>query len=241
MAAPIIEVRGLGKEYREQDVTTVGLASVDITIKEGEFVAIVGPSGSGKSTLLQILGCLDRPTKGTYRLAGKDLTSFSDEELAQVRNEMLGFVFQAFNLMPRQSVLENVKMPLIYADIPEPARTQRAQAMVDLVGLTNRSDFAAAKLSGGQKQRVAIARALVNNPRVIFADEPTGSLDSRSGEVITRFLQDLNDQGNTIVLVTHESYVAMAAKRMVSIRDGVIESDTVIDKRRIIAEQGFEK
>src|SRR3989338_10092000 len=179
----LIEIKNLSKIYRDNEIETVGLNNISLKIDEGEFVAIMGPSGSGKSTLLQILGCLDRPTSGQYLIDGKFLDNYTDNELAKIRNKKMGFVFQAFNLLPRLSVLENVKLPLIYGGIGEPRRTEIAKKMVDLVGLSERKNHEAAKLSGGQKQRVAIARALVNDPKVIFADEPTGNLDSKSGAV----------------------------------------------------------
>lgn len=237
----LISVKNLSKIYETDGAETVGLKNIDLTIDEGEFVAVVGPSGSGKSTLLQVLGCLDRPTSGEYMLDGKNLQDYNDKELAEVRNKKMGFVFQQFNLLPRQSVLENIKLPLVYAGINEPERTNTAQKMIDLVDLRERADFLTTKLSGGQKQRVAIARALANDPKIIFADEPTGSLDSKSGETILDFLQELNDKGHTIVLVTHESYVANSAKRIVHLRDGNIEKDEKVINRRIISEDGFKR
>ncbi len=237
----LIQARNLTKIYRDNGVETLGLDGIDLDINDGEFVAIVGPSGSGKSTLLQMLGCLDRPTSGTYHFNGTDVMTATDKELAYIRNRDMGFVFQAFNLLPRQTVLDNIKLPLIYAGISEPERTARSAKFVDMVGLADRQDYKAAKLSGGQKQRVAIARALINEPKVIFADEPTGSLDSKSGEVVLEFLQKLNDEGHTIVLVTHESYVAESAKRIVHVRDGKIEKDEQVTERRIIADHGFTK
>lgn len=238
---PLISVKNLSKIYETDGAETVGLKNVDLVINEGEFVAVVGPSGSGKSTLLQVLGCLDRPTSGEYMLEDKNLKDYSDKELAEVRNKKMGFVFQQFNLLPRQSVLENIKLPLLYAGVNEPERTNIAQRMVDLVDLKDRADFLTTKLSGGQKQRVAIARALANNPKIIFADEPTGSLDSKSGETILDFLQELNDKGHTVVLVTHESYVANSAKRIVHLRDGNIDKDEKVINRRIISKEGFKR
>src|SRR3989339_498172 len=237
----LIEVKSLERIYVDGDVRTPGLNGVDLAINEGEFVAIIGPSGSGKSTLLQILGVLDRPSGGEYIFNGHNITEYSDDQLAHIRNKEMGFVFQAFNLLPKLTVLENVKLPLIYARLSEEERDKRARDMVSLVDLNDRVDFKTTKLSGGQKQRVAIARALVNNPKVIFADEPTGSLDSKSGEIIMSFLQDLHSQGNTIILVTHESYVAECAERILHIKDGLIDRDEKVQNRRLIAKQGFFK
>ncbi|MFA7201834.1 MAG: ABC transporter ATP-binding protein [Candidatus Paceibacterota bacterium] len=237
----LIETKNLQKTYSQDDVETRAVRGIDLVIREGEFVAIVGPSGSGKSTLMQMLGFLDRPTAGEYYFEGKNVSSLTDEALARIRNQKVGFVFQAFNLLPRQSVVENVKLPLIYAGIKEPERTRRAVDLVTLVGLADRANYKTQKLSGGQKQRVAIARALVNKPKIIFADEPTGSLDSKSGEVVLRFLQNLHAQGNTIILVTHESYVAESAERILHIKDGELDHDEEVKHRRIIADDGFKK
>lgn len=237
----LIETKNLVKVYRDESVDTRALDGVSLTINDGEFLAITGASGSGKSTLLQVLGCLDRPTGGEYLFEGKEVSSYSDTELAHIRNEKLGFVFQSFNLLPRLSVLDNVILPLVYAGVSKKERVERAEAMIDLVGLSDRRRYQASQLSGGQKQRVAIARALVNNPKIIFADEPTGNLDSKSGAVVLEFLQMLNDQGRTLVVVTHELYVAQAARRTVHIVDGRIDSDQAVAHRRIIAKDGFIK
>ena len=237
----LIEVKNLTKIYRDNEIETIGLDNINLKIEKGEFVAVTGPSGSGKSTLLQVLGCLDRPTRGQYLIEGRPLDNYSDDELAHIRNRMMGFVFQAFNLLPRLSVLDNVKLPLIYSGVREPKRTEIAKKMIDLVGLTPRSDYIASRLSGGQKQRVAVARALINDPKVIFADEPTGNLDSKSGEVVLDFFQKLNDQGHTIVVVTHESYVAQSAKRIIHVKDGKISSDELVKDRRIIGKDGLIK
>ncbi len=236
-----ISTEGLEKTYVNGDVKTYALRGVDLSIREGEFVAIMGPSGSGKSTLMQILGCLDRPSEGRYFFGGKEIQTYSDDELAKIRNEEIGFVFQAFNLLPRLSVLENVTMPLMYRGVPAKERQTQAKKMIELVDLTDRIDYPTSRLSGGQKQRVAIARALANSPKIIFADEPTGNLDSKSGEVILNFLQKLNDEGNTIVTVTHESYVAEAAERIIHIVDGKIDRDERVINRHIISKDGFKK
>lgn len=241
MKEVLIETSGLTKVYENGDTQTFALRGIDLKIHEGEFVAIIGPSGSGKSTLTQILGLLDRHSEGTYHFDGKDVSSYSDDDLARIRNKKMGFVFQAFNLLARQTVLENVQLPLIYSGVHEHERTQRAEEMIKLVGLEDRMHYDTAKLSGGQKQRVAIARALINNPKVIFADEPTGSLDSKSGEVILKFLQDLHEKGSTIILVTHESYVAESAQRIIHIKDGMIDKDEKVMNRRIVAKSGFIK
>ncbi len=237
----LIRTEKLEKIYTDDGVDTLALSGVDLKINEGEFVSIVGPSGSGKSTLMQVLGYLDRPTGGKYFFEGKELESYSDDELAKIRNEKIGFVFQAFNLLPRLSVLENVALPLMYRGVSVRERNKRAKELIHLVGLDDRADFHTSKLSGGQKQRVAIARALVNDPKIIFADEPTGNLDSKSGGVILEFLQELNDKGHTLVVVTHESYVAQAGSRILHIVDGKIDKDEKVEKRRIVSKEGFSK
>jgi putative ABC transport system ATP-binding protein len=223
---PLIEVRGLSKSYVMGSNTVAALRSVSLTIGEGEFVAIMGASGSGKSTFMNLLGCLDTPTAGEYRLAGEKVSDMSGDALATIRNRRIGFVFQQFNLLPRTSALENVQLPLLYASTPAAQRRQRAMARLSQVGLATRHDHHPSQLSGGQQQRVAIARALVNDPALILADEPTGALDSRTSLEIMVLLQQLNAAGMTIVMVTHESDIAAFASRIITFRDGEIISDT---------------
>ena len=220
VASPVIEMRGIGKIYRSGRLEVEALQGVDLDVVPGDFLAIIGPSGSGKSTLMHLLGCLDRPTSGTYRLAGTDVAGLSDDELARVRNRTIGFVFQSFNLLPRTTALENVAMPLLYAGIGRSERLERAREALARLGLEDRLSHEPSELSGGQQQRVAIARALVTRPAIILADEPTGNLDSASGADVLELLHELNDAGTTIVLITHDSDVAVAAKRSVRVRDG---------------------
>jgi len=220
---PLIEAVDLTKTYGDG---TKALRSASFVIQEGEFVAIMGPSGSGKSTLLHILGFLDPQTSGTFRFRGKRMQDMSHLELARVRNEELGFVFQQFNLLPRQSVLENVFLPLYYSDVPKKEWRERAASAIEKVGLTHRTNHQAFMLSGGEKQRVAIARALINNPKLIFADEPTGNLDSKAGHDVLEILKGLHEAGHTVVLITHDQDIADHAKRMLFIRDGMLASDT---------------
>jgi putative ABC transport system ATP-binding protein len=222
---PLIRVDGLTKDYVLGDNVVHALAGVSMTIEAGEFVAVMGPSGSGKSTFMNMVGCLDRPTSGSYRIAGEDAARMDADALAAVRNRRIGFVFQQFNLLARTSALENVELPLMYANVPMQERHARALEKLKLVGLGDRSDHQPSQLSGGQQQRVAIARALVNNPALILADEPTGALDSRTSVEIMALLQQLNTDGMTIVLVTHEHDVAAFASRLVMFRDGRIVSD----------------
>jgi putative ABC transport system ATP-binding protein len=221
----MIELRGLEKTYHTGGVDTPVLHGIDLTIEEGEFVALMGPSGTGKSTLMNILGLLDRPTGGTYRLAGQDLTSLDDNALSAIRNRRLGFVFQLFHLLPRVSVLQNVLLPFLYTEPYPPDARDRAVALLQSVGLGERMNFKPNTLSGGQQQRVAIARALVNEPAVILADEPTGNLDSVSTNEILEIFDKIHQQGRTIVLVTHEPDVAAHASRVVTLKDGTVASD----------------
>ncbi len=228
----IIEVKNLKKSYLDGETDTKALDGVTFSVRKGEFLAIMGPSGSGKSTLLHVLGMLDDPTSGKFIFDGKDIGSYSRDELAALRNNKVGFVFQSFNLLPRTSVLENAKLPLIYSDVPEHEWNQRAIKVVEAVGLGHRLHHEPSELSGGEKQRLAIARALINNPDIIFADEPTGNLDSKSGKNIMSILQRLNeDEGKTIVLITHETSTAEHAERIIRLMDGVIDSEELVAHR----------
>jgi putative ABC transport system ATP-binding protein len=222
---PLIEARELVKTYTMGDQTVHALRGVSLSIAEGEFVAIMGASGSGKSTLMNILGCLDLPTSGEYRLANENVEGMQSDQLASIRNRRIGFVFQQFNLLPRTSALENVELPMVYAGIKSEARKEKAKAALARVGLAERMHHTPAELSGGQQQRVAIARALVNNPQLILADEPTGALDSQTSEDIMKLLTELNQQGMTVVLVTHEHDVAAWARRQIVFRDGLMVED----------------
>jgi putative ABC transport system ATP-binding protein len=224
----LIEAKSVEKKYPDG---TFALRGVTLEIKKGEFVAIMGPSGSGKSTLLHILGFLDPHSKGEYRFDGKTIDDYSPNELARVRNEKMGFVFQAFNLLPKTSVLENVKLPLLYSSKKESSWDKLAKDAISAVGLSHRVNHESSKLSGGEKQRVAIARALVNNPQIVFADEPTGNLDSKSGEQVMEFIERLHGEGRTIILITHETYTSEYAERVIRLHDGQIESDKQIGKR----------
>jgi putative ABC transport system ATP-binding protein len=221
----MIETRDLWKTYQMGAEEVHALRGVSIVIERGEYVAIMGPSGSGKSTLMNLIGCLDTPTKGSYLLNGKQASEMNDDELARIRNEEIGFVFQTFNLLPRASALHNVELPLIYAGVPSKTRRERAGQALDKVELSDRKTHRPNELSGGQRQRVAIARALVNNPSILLADEPTGNLDSKTGVEIMSVFQRLHDAGNTIILVTHEAEVAAYAHRAIHIRDGQVEKD----------------
>jgi len=227
----LINVVNLKKDYETEGVVTPVLHDVTFKIEPGEFVAIMGPSGSGKSTLMHILSFLDRPTGGLYEFDGKDTTAFDSKYLATLRNERIGFVFQSFNLLPRTSVLDNVKLPLIYSQ--KKNHDALAKKALDAVGLSHRLDYYTNQISGGEKQRVAIARALVCDPAVIFADEPTGNLDSKSGNTVMYILQQLNEQGRTIILVTHETDTANHAKRIIRIKDGNLIADDKVKDRTI--------
>ncbi|MEI8361204.1 MAG: ABC transporter ATP-binding protein [bacterium] len=231
----LIEIKNLVKEYRNEEVVTKVLHGLSFNINKGEFVSIMGPSGSGKSTLMHILGFLDRLSGGEYLFEGENITKLTDDELAVLRNRKIGFVFQAFNLLPRTTVLDNVKLPLVYSNDKIDINARAAEVLKS-VGLEHRLDFFTNQISGGEKQRVAIARALVNKPSVIFADEPTGNLDSKSGVAIMKILQDLNEQGNTIILVTHETYTSEHAKRIIRVRDGIIVGDDLVKNRRIASD-----
>ncbi|MBI5708975.1 MAG: ABC transporter ATP-binding protein [Candidatus Eisenbacteria bacterium] len=221
----MIHIRGLHRVYQVGAEQVHALNGVDLDIDRNEYVAIMGPSGSGKSTLMNIIGCLDTPTAGQYRLKDQEISSLSDDELARIRNQEIGFVFQTFNLLPRADALHNVELPLVYAGLKHEERRIRAREAIDLVGLTDRMKHRPNELSGGQRQRVAIARALVNHPSIILADEPTGNLDSATGEEIMAAFERIWQQGNTVILVTHEADIARHARRVVRMRDGHIESD----------------
>ncbi|MFM6954607.1 MAG: ABC transporter ATP-binding protein [Sphingobacteriaceae bacterium] len=226
MSKDLIIITDIGRKYVIGAETIHALKSVTLTIKKGEFVALMGPSGSGKSTLMNILGCLDTPTKGEYILNGINVSEMSDSDLAEVRNQEIGFVFQTFNLLPRSSAKDNVALPLVYAGVNKEDRDARAIKALENVGLGNRVDHKPNELSGGQRQRVAVARALINNPSIILADEPTGNLDSKTSVEIMGLIEDIHAKGNTIILVTHEEDIAQHAHRIVRMRDGLIESDT---------------
>jgi putative ABC transport system ATP-binding protein len=231
----VIEIHGLTKVYTMGEVEVRALAGVDLLVDEGEFLAVMGPSGSGKSTLMNILGCLDRPTAGTYHLDGVDVSKLNRDERAVIRNAKIGFVFQSFNLLSRTSAAENVELPLIYGDLGWSREKRRKAAMdaLERVGLKGRENSHSSQLSGGQQQRVAIARALVTDPAMLLADEPTGNLDSRTSEEIMGIFQSLNDSGKTIVLITHEPDIAQHARRVVTVRDGLIQHDDAVQQHRV--------
>jgi len=227
MQKELITIKDIGRKYVIGTEVIHALKSVSLTIKQGEFVALMGPSGSGKSTLMNILGCLDTPTKGEYILNGINVSHMSDNQLAEVRNKEIGFVFQTFNLLPRSTSLDNVALPLIYAGAGKKERDERAKKALENVGLGNRVTHKPNELSGGQRQRVAVARALINNPSIILADEPTGNLDTKTSIEIMGLLEEIHSKGNTIILVTHEEDIAQHAHRIVRMRDGLIEKDYV--------------
>lgn len=235
MAEVLIEAKSLEKTYISGDLKTPVIKDISFTINKGEFVSIMGPSGSGKSTLMHILGLLERQSEGVYNFAGRDISKLSDEDLAHLRNKEIGFVFQAFNLLARTSVVDNVKLPLIYSDNKN-QMDERAIKVLRSVGLDHRLNYYTNQISGGEKQRVAIARALVNDPAVIFADEPTGNLDSKSGVQVMEILQKLNQAGKTIILVTHETYTAEHAQRIIRVLDGRIVADEIVKNRRFAKE-----
>ena len=234
----LIEIQNVQKQYENDEIITKVLYGVTFDIDEGEFVAIMGPSGSGKSTLMNILGFLDKPSSGDFIFKGTNTKDFNEDQMAEFRNQEIGFIFQSFNLLPRTSVIENVRLPLLYGKIPSAKHDELVKNAIMSVGLWHRKDNLSNQLSGGEKQRVAIARALVNQPSIIFADEPTGNLDSKTGGSIMHLLQRLNEDGHTIVLVTHEKYTAEHAKRIVKIRDGRVESDEAVNNRLRIEDGG---
>ena len=228
MPAPVLELRGVQRAYSMGDTTVRALDGVDLVIQKGEFVAVMGPSGSGKSTLLNLLGCLDRPDAGQYLLDGQDVATLHDDELSGIRSERLGFIFQSFNLIQSLDVLQNIGLPLVYGGCDPAEATQRSRALAQRVGLGDRTGHRPMELSGGQQQRVAIARSLSNNPVIILADEPTGNLDTRTGDEIMALLRELHAEGRTIVMVTHEDDIAAKAQRVVTMRDGRVQHDTGI-------------
>jgi len=232
LESPLIETRQLGKDYSLGDHVVHALRDVSVTIGAGEMVAVMGPSGSGKSTFMTILGCLDTPTTGQYRLEGRDVSGLDDDQLSAIRNRRIGFVFQQFNLLPRITAQGNVEMPLLYRDVPARERHERARRKLEVVGLATRAEHRPSQLSGGQQQRVAIARALVNDPVLLLADEPTGNLDTRTSAEIMAVVQALHRTGLTIVLVTHEPDIAQYAQRILSFRDGELVGDEPVQNRR---------
>lgn len=236
----LINVENLTKDFVNDEVITPVLKGISFQIEKGSFVSIMGPSGSGKSTLMHILSFLDKPTEGNYFFEERNVKDLDDDQLAEMRSKKVGFIFQSFNLLSSLSVLENVILPLTYIDMPQEERVEKAKSLLEQVGLSHRMDYSPSKLSGGEKQRVAIARALVNNPDVIFADEPTGNLDSKSGAQVMKVLQELNKKGNTIILVTHEKSTAEHAERIIKIKDGnIVEDSQNFNKRE--AEEDLDK
>ena len=233
---PLVDMQKIVKIYASGDVEVRALDAIDLTVHAGEFVAVIGPSGSGKSTLMNILGCLDRPTSGTYRLDGVDVSEMSANQRAEIRNSRLGFVYQNFNLLSRTTALENVELPLIYGQAPLSSRQRRelAREIIHRVGLDGREKHTPAQLSGGQQQRVAIARALITDPPVILADEPTGNLDTRTSREVMEIFERLNDEGKTVIIITHEHDIAAYARRVIAFRDGKIVQDTPVEKRSLV-------
>ncbi|ACZ01169.1 ABC transporter ATP-binding protein [Streptobacillus moniliformis] len=228
----MIKIKDVTKVYQNGKLSLEVLKGLNLSVSEGEYVALMGPSGSGKSTFLNILGCLDNLTTGTYVLNGIDVSLMNETELSIVRNENIGFVFQAYNLLPKLTALENVELPAMYKGTDKKTRIEKAKKALEMVGLGDRINHRPVEMSGGQKQRVAIARALINDPKIIFADEPTGNLDSKSGEEILKIFKELNDNGVTIIMVTHEEDVAQHTKRIIRLRDGIINSDEIVKERR---------
>jgi putative ABC transport system ATP-binding protein len=225
MKTPIIDIKGITRDFQLGSETVNVLKGIDLVINKGEYVALMGPSGSGKSTLMNILGCLDTPTSGSYILNGKQVSEMHDDELAEIRNKEIGFVFQTFNLMPRTTALDNVALPMVYAGFSKDERNKRATEVLTQVGLADRMDHKPNQLSGGQRQRVAVGRALVNKPSIILADEPTGNLDSKTSVEIMKLFGEIHSNGNTVILVTHEEDIAAHAHRIIRLRDGIIEND----------------
>ena len=229
MSETILSMRGIVKQYRMGDEIQTVLRGIDLDVRQGEFVAVLGPSGSGKSTLMNIIGCLDTPNKGTYTLHGRDVQGLDESELAQVRSREIGFVFQSFQLLQRQDALQNVELPLIYSGMPAHERPARARQMLERVGLADKLHHYPNQLSGGQQQRVAIARALANNPTILLADEPTGALDQQTGRQVMNLFHDLNEEGHTIIMITHDIGIARHARRIVRILDGVLTEGVAED------------
>ncbi len=225
----ILSMRQIVKQYPMGDEIQTVLKGIDMDVKQGEFVAVLGPSGSGKSTLMNIIGCLDTPTSGTYMLSGRDVGGLNEDELAQVRSKEIGFIFQSFQLLPRQTAVENVELPLIYSGVHERERRERAEQMLERVGLADKMDHYPNQLSGGQQQRVAIARALANRPAILLADEPTGALDQQTGRQVMSLFHDLNEEGNTIIMITHDIGIARHARRIVRLLDGVLTEGVAED------------
>ena len=221
----IIKTENLTKDYETGTQVVSALKGINLSVEKGEFLSIMGPSGSGKTTLMNIIGCIDSPTNGSYYLNNKSVSKLEDDELAKIRNEEIGFVFQSFHLLPRNNAFDNVMLPLKYAGVGKEEATKRSNDVLDLVGLSSRSKHTPAELSGGQQQRVAIARALVNEPSILFADEPTGNLDSKTGQDVMKIFKDLNENGQTIILITHEDSIAKQSNRIITIMDGLIKSD----------------